>query len=196
MNEDLVSVLKYSWNVFDERSLLSPASQFALNIKTIKDFSIDWLVKKKAQDQKDIVDIELLLAESFNKLGFGFASDSDKLYLVELESKKRNILGVHEQEAKQKIRALWLLCGDDNTPFFHKYSNYRKDINSLWKIANDEGKVVEGFESIACAGVHHFETLFQEEKDLHLLEIVRSAGLFSSSISEEDNEDLMKEVTL
>ena len=58
------------------------------------------------------------MAKSFNKLGFGFASDSDKLYLVKLESKKRKILGVHEQEARQKSRALWLLCGDDNTPFF------------------------------------------------------------------------------
>ena len=89
-----------------------------------------------------------------------------------------------------------MLCGDDNTPFFHKYSSYRKDINSIWKIADNEGNVVEGFESIACAGVHHFETLFQEEKDLHLPEVVKSTGLFPSSISEGDNEDLMKEVTL
>ena len=67
VNEDLVSVLKDSWKVSDERSELSRASQFALNLKTIKDVSIDWSVKKKAQDQKDLVDIESLLAESFNK---------------------------------------------------------------------------------------------------------------------------------
>ena len=107
------------------------ASQFALNLKTIKDVSIDWSVKKKAQDQKDLVDIESLLAEYFNKLGFGFASDSDKHFLVELESKKRNMLGVHEHEVRQKSMALWFLCGDDNTPFFHKFLSYRKDINSI-----------------------------------------------------------------
>ena len=96
VNDDLVSVLKDSWKVFDERFVLSPASQFALNLKTIKDVSIDWSVKKKTQDQKDLVDIKSLLVESCNKLGFGFASDSDKLYLAKLESKKRKILGVHE----------------------------------------------------------------------------------------------------
>ena len=100
VNEDLVSDLNDSWKFFDDTSLLSPASQFALNLKTIKDISIRWSVKKKTQDQKDLVDIELLLAESFNKLGFGFASDSEKLFSVELESKKRKILGVHEQEAR------------------------------------------------------------------------------------------------
>ena len=42
VNDDLVSVLKDSWKVFDERFELSPASQFAVNLKTIKDVSIDW----------------------------------------------------------------------------------------------------------------------------------------------------------
>ena len=50
VNDDLVSVLKDSWKVFDEISELSPSSQFAMNLKTIKYVSIDWLVKKKAQD--------------------------------------------------------------------------------------------------------------------------------------------------
>ena len=99
-NDDLVSVLKDSWKVFDDRSELSPASQFDVNIKTIKYVSIAWSVKKKAQDLKDLVDIEFLLAEAFNKLGFGFASKIDKLSLVELESNKRNILGKCEEEAK------------------------------------------------------------------------------------------------
>ena len=67
---------------------------------------------------KDLVDIEVLLVESFNKPSFGFSSEIDKYSLVDLESKKRKILCDHEQEARQKNRALWLLCGDDNTPFF------------------------------------------------------------------------------
>ena len=154
------------------------------------------LLKTWPSKQKVLLYALVFLSTSVFLSGFGFTYEVEKSSLVELESRKRNILLVHEQEARQKIRALWLLCGDDNTPFFHKYSSYRKDINSIWKIADDEGKVVEGFESIACAGVHHFETLFQEEKDLHLPEIVKSVGLCPSSIYEEDNEDLMKEVTL
>ena len=119
-----------------------------------------------------------------------------KSSLVDLESKTRNILGEREHEGRLKSRALWLLCGDDNTPFFHKYANYKKYINSIWKIADDEGNMVEGFESIAGAGVHHFESLFQEDTNLHLPEILKIADNYPSSISEEENYDLMIPITL
>ena len=88
------------------------------------------------------------------------------------------------------------MCGDDNTPFFHKYSNNSKFINSIWKIADGDGNMVEGFEAIAEAGVKHFESLFQEESNLHLPEVVMSDGYFPTSITEEENEELIKSVTL
>ena len=56
--------------------------------------------------------------------------------------------------------------------------------------------MVEGFDSIDKAWVQHFESLFQEDKNLHLPKIVKSAGFFPTSISEVENEDLMKPVTL
>ena len=108
------------------------------------------------------MEIERLLVESFNKLGFGFSFVEDMSSLVELDACKRKILLDREHEARQKSRALWLLCGDDNTPFFHKFSNFKKNINTIWKIADDEGNLVEGFDFIAKAGVHHFESLFRE----------------------------------
>ena len=83
-----------------------------------------------------------------------------------------------EKEARQKSRAIWLLCGDDNTPFFHKFAIHGKFTNSIWKVANDRGNIVEGFESIAGAGVHHFETLFKEDANIHLFEILEIAVIF------------------
>ena len=53
-----------------------------------------------------------------------------------------------------------MLCGDDNTHFFHKYAAHRKNLNSIWKIEDDNGNLVEGFEAIVGVGVHHFESLF------------------------------------
>ena len=44
--------------------------------------------------------------------------------------------------------------------------------------------------------MHHFESLFQEESDLHIPEIVESAGYFPTSISVDDNSDLMIPVNL
>ena len=50
---------------------------------------------------------------------------------------------------------------------------------------------MEGFEAIAEAGIQHFENLFKEEDDLHLPEIVHSVGHFPSSVSEDENVELM-----
>ena len=92
MNEDFVSLLKSSWNVYVDNLEVSPASHFAVNLKIIKDVSISWSVKKNAQEFKDLVEIELSLAESFNNIGFGFSSEEDKSSLVDLETCKRKIL--------------------------------------------------------------------------------------------------------
>ena len=94
------------------------------------------------------------------------------MYLIELESRKRNILCYWGKEARQKSRALWMICGDDNTPFFHKFAAHRKNLNSIWKINDDSGNPVEGSKAIAEARIHHFESMFKEEVDLHLPEIV------------------------
>ena len=56
-NDDLVSLLKSSWKVFDVSSGFSYATQFVVNLNTIKYVSITWYVKKKSQDNKDLVDI-------------------------------------------------------------------------------------------------------------------------------------------
>ena len=60
---------------------------------------------------------------------------------------------------------------------------HRKNINSIWKIVENNGNIVEGFESIARVGVLHFDSLFQEDKDLCLPEIVKIAGNLPTSIT-------------
>ena len=82
----LISLLKDTWVVYNDNLVEPPASQFATNLKRIKDVSIPWSIKKKEMDIKYLVDIELMLEESFNKVGFGFASDEDKASLTVLES--------------------------------------------------------------------------------------------------------------
>ena len=91
---------------------------------------------------------------------------------------------------------MWLNSGDDNTSFFHKYANYRKNINSIWNIADDRGNMVEGFDSIVGDRVNHFETLFQEDKNLSLPDSMKIAKNFPSFVYVEDNDDLMASVTI
>ena len=72
----------------------------------------------------------------------------------------------------------------------------RKKFSSIWKIVDDDGNIVEGFKAIAEVGVHHFESLFKEEKNLHLPEILKIAGNFPTSSTDGENENLIIPVTL
>ena len=67
-HEDLVILLKNTWKVFYENFTLSPASQFHANLKLIKNVAICWSVKRKEQDTKDLVEIEVLLLDACTKL--------------------------------------------------------------------------------------------------------------------------------
>ena len=51
-HEDLVLLLKNTWKMYDDNSILSPASQFSDNLKKIKNVSICWSVKRKEHDTK------------------------------------------------------------------------------------------------------------------------------------------------
>ena len=148
-HEDLVLLLKNTWKFFDNNSVLSSASQFSKNLKKIKNVSICWSVKRKDRDTKELIEIELLLGNAYFNVGFGYTTEADKDSLYALEARRRNILLDREKEARHKSRAIWLLYGDDNTPFFHKFANNRKFVNTIWKIADDRGNIVEGFEYIA-----------------------------------------------
>ena len=96
-HEDLVTLLKNSWRVYDDNPGVSPAMHFVANLKWIKDISICWSAKRKVQDLKDLVEIEILLDVACNKVGFGFYFE-DKASFVVLESRKRNILLDRENE--------------------------------------------------------------------------------------------------
>ena len=105
-NGDFVELLKASWNVYEDNPLVSAASHFVANLKTIKEVSIEWYVKQKVLETKDLVEIEGLITDSFKKPGFGFSTENERSSLIELESRRRSILLIWEHEARQKSRAI------------------------------------------------------------------------------------------
>ena len=47
-----------------------------------------WYVKRKEQDTKELVEIELLLENACTNIGFGFSTKVDKYSLYGLESRR------------------------------------------------------------------------------------------------------------
>ena len=90
---------------------------------------------------------------------------------------------------------MWIQEGDNNTKFFHRYASYRRNLNTISEIQNDEGILVSNFKDKAEDGVSFFNSLFKEKEGCHIQAILQFRRLFPRSITEEMNETLMQEVT-
>jgi hypothetical protein len=67
-----------------------------------------------------------------------------------------------EQEWHQKSRASMDKGGDNNTKFIHQYANFRKNLNTIWDIKNENGTTLSSFKEKVEVGVSYFKNLFTE----------------------------------
>jgi hypothetical protein len=71
-------------------------------------------------------------------------------------------LKTNETTWRLKSKALWLEKGDNNTKYFHEYANHHKNVNTIWKMPNQDGSITYKFEFIAGLGVEHFHNIYKE----------------------------------
>jgi len=86
------------------------------------------LLREKLKDDRVLKEVEKDLEVLYNREGFGFMNEKQKIVKV-LEDKRRHIL--LEKEKEWRLNTLWLQVGDENTKIFHRYANRKKNINSI-----------------------------------------------------------------
>jgi hypothetical protein len=105
-----------------------------------------------------------------------------------LEKKRNEWLKREEEEWRLKSRALWIKVGDNNTKFFHNFSNQRQNLNTIWEIKNEEGIRVSSFQEKSEAGARFFESLFSAPEGCPIQEILEVVAKFQPIFSEEMNQ--------
>jgi len=56
---------------------------------------------------------------------------------------------------------------------FHRYANNRRNINYSWKIDKGNGSWETNFKDIANEGVNYFSTLFKEDSQDIIVELIK-----------------------
>ena len=74
----------------------------------IKEVSTKWPIQKKDWEESNIRNIENLLIEKYNKMGFGLLPNENKEEIVSMEAWRRQILEDREAYSRLKRRSLWL----------------------------------------------------------------------------------------
>lgn len=79
-----------------------------------------------------------------------------------MEAHKHKLLRIEEEEWRLKSRALWLKCGDNNTNFFHNFTNQRRIHNSIWDFQNELGQTISSQKDLSEAATKHFKKVFDD----------------------------------
>lgn len=73
-----------------------------------------------------------------------------------------------EEEAwRLKSKATWIKNGDANTKFFHSNANNRKNINNIWELEIEDGKIVSSSKDLKVVASYFSSPL----KDLRISNI-------------------------
>lgn len=75
---------------------------------------------------------------------------------------------IEHESWRLKGRALWVKQGDCNSRFFQKFTNHRKNQNSIWGVKDAAGLRICSQDDLEKESVCHFEHIF---KDLGTWEI-------------------------
>ena len=92
-----------------------------------------------------------------------------------------------------KSITIWINQGGNNTKFFHKYAEHRKNINSIWELSSNRGKLYSHKELHESA-MAHFEMLFKDLRGnniLHQLNVVQNYPIF---FNEDEGRDLFEPI--
>ena len=101
-----------------------------------------------------------------------------------------------EEVWRLKSRAIWLKSGDENTKKFQAYARGRKGANTIWELKNEDGEKVTSFKNLADLGVNHFQNLYKALAGASLAEIIQIAQMFPRFVEEDENENLIEEVSM
>lgn len=69
---------------------------------------------------------------------------------------------MEEETRRLKSRATWIKMGDVKTKFFHSYANNRRNINTIWELEVEYGKIVSSTKDLKIAASSYFSSLFKD----------------------------------
>ena len=73
-----------------------------------------------------------------------FFSFDIKCRLIDMEGQKCSLLRIREETKRKKSHAVWMVAGDHNTKYFHRFPVGRKVNNAVWDMKNSQGELITG----------------------------------------------------
>eukprot|EP00253_Pinus_taeda_P008242 PITA_08242 len=159
---------------------------FVRKLAELKCLSKHWAHQKRITDDHTLIEAEKAIA--------AYETSSDGIYTIEGSKEQFNslitectqILKCRDESWRLRSRAIWLKEGDANTTFYHKFTNGRKAINSIWELRDEQNQSITSQRNLACLAINHFKGIYTAPREANILEIMRVAKNFPRFILQDD----------
>ena len=88
------------------------------------------------------------------------------------------MIQVKEETVRQKIRAIWMHAGDNNSKTIHNFASTRRRNNSVWELSNSNGEIITGDKGLKGMVVDHFTRIYSNVTHPNLLGQLKVIKLF------------------
>jgi hypothetical protein len=125
-----MNLVNHEWIPFNPTCWFSESRQFAYSLSRVKNI-VEWSVERFKN--RDMV-LKYMEGNLYNHNAIKVFSDHKLLMLVDLESKRVKLLQEREAKWHMKRNIVWLDLGNENTKFFHFFSNHQKNVNTILEL--------------------------------------------------------------
>lgn len=151
---------------------------FIRKLSELKRISRNWAHMKRINDDKILKGAEHAIAAFEDSSGATYLAPVDKELYSTLISTRSQILKEREESWCLRSRAIWLVEGDNNTKFYHKFANGRKAINTIWELQNAQGQMITEQQGLVSLANEHFKSIYKAPREANILEIMGVAEHF------------------
>jgi hypothetical protein len=105
--------------------------QFSKNIFRVKKCIKYWLKIYNAHKKRQLCEEEENIMDMNQILGEGSMYKTQIRLLKDLEATRHSLLELEEKYWSLRSRTLWLKVVENNSKFFHQYTNFYKSLNMI-----------------------------------------------------------------
>jgi hypothetical protein len=107
-----------------------------------------WVKQQRLQKHLKLEKLEEDLEASYQVNSWGVRRLEVDCHIKSLEEEKNKQLLVEEELWRHQSRAIWIKSGDQNTNFFHQFANFRRNLEHIWEVLDENGQVHFGQEAL------------------------------------------------
>jgi hypothetical protein len=184
-DDNFNNLVRKEWNTRQTSIAEGAQSRLVGKLSNLKTKVKKGIVVKKKSDHLQLDNIEEEIALLTNESLEHHSLTELNPRLLALESDRKRLLQAEEELWRLNNRATWILSGDKNTKYFHRFASFRRNKKQLWEVKDETDHFHSGQEDIKKEVVRHFNNFYKESNN-SIVDQIATVRLYPRMTTEEE----------